>query len=323
MLSAGLAPTNAVDDTALDDRMYLKSMYEHGASDYFDILGAHPYGFAYPPDDPRGSHGGLNFLRLMDLREVMIEKGDERKPVWATEVGWTTAAADESQQWLVVGESRQASYLRGVFDQARERMPWLEVIFVWNLSAGLPADDEKRGYSIVEDTLSPKPAYLALIQMPKATSALQGPHPARRLDTLQVLAPDVAIRLGDVDTLHPHWTRIHGGLAPSRRWEGDFYVDSLDGSQWVLLMEIMQVEEHGNTACINGQPLVPMAIPLRGKTDFASSWTTTSLTVPAEVLVQGRNVLEIRSGPRLHVYQDTHARCESLQFRNVRLVRAN
>ena len=323
VVSAGLAPTNAVDDSALDDRTYLRSMYERGASDYFDVLGAHPYGFAYPPDDPRGTHGGLNFLRLMDLREIMVEKGDQRKPVWATEVGWTTTAADVSQQWLVVSESQQAFYLRGVFDQAAERMPWLEAIFVWNLTADLPADDEKRGYSIVDDAYSPKPAYLALAQMPKAIGALAGPHRDQRLHTVEVLAPDVAIRLGDVDTLHPHWTRIHGGLAPSRRWKGDFFVDSLDGSEWVLVMEIMQVEEHGNTVCINGQPLAPMAIPLRGKTDFASNWTTTSLTIPAGVLVQGRNVLEIRASPRLPVYQDAHARYESLQFRNVSLVRAS
>jgi len=35
-------------------------------------------------------------------------------------------------------------------------------------------------------------------------------------------------------------------------------------------METMQVEERGNLVRINGQPLEPPAIPLRGKSDSTS-----------------------------------------------------
>jgi hypothetical protein len=57
VVSAGLAPTNHQDAEAMDDRAFLEAMYQAGAGAYFDVLGAHPYGFAYPPDDPRGAHG--------------------------------------------------------------------------------------------------------------------------------------------------------------------------------------------------------------------------------------------------------------------------
>ena len=66
IISAGLAPTNDQNATAMDDRAFLRGMYAAGARGTFDILGTHPYSFANPPDDPRGAHGGLNFLRLQD-----------------------------------------------------------------------------------------------------------------------------------------------------------------------------------------------------------------------------------------------------------------
>jgi len=81
VVSAGLAPTNLLDETAMDDRLFLREMYAAGAKPFFDVLGAHPYGFAYPPDDPPGTHEGLNFSRLAELRQIMVENADAAKPV--------------------------------------------------------------------------------------------------------------------------------------------------------------------------------------------------------------------------------------------------
>jgi hypothetical protein len=320
VISAGLAPTNHLDQTAMDDRVYLEGMYEAGAGEFFDVLGAHPYGFAYPPDDAHGAHGGLNFARLHDMREIMVSNGDGEKPVWATEMGWTTKTVGEEQAWLQVTEEQQAAYLAGAFQRAREQWPWLERMVVWNLSVGLEPDDEKRGYSIVGDGYRPRAAYEALAAMPKAAGLETTTVPRSRGGVVEILARDVAIRLGDVDTLHPHWTRIYGGEAPCRFWRGEFYVDRPEETVWQLTVEIMQVEEQGNLVKVNGVPLDPVAIPLRGKLDFASSWTTAFVDVPAGLLVSGLNIVEVLDSPRLSVYQDGHAAFESLQFRNVRLV---
>jgi hypothetical protein len=84
-------------------------------------------------------------------------------------------------------------------------------------------------------------------------------------------------------------------------------------------MEIMQVEEHGNLVRINGQPVEPPTIPLRGTPDFASVWTVVELFVPPDVLQQGPNVIAVQLSPRLPVYHGAAARFESLQLRNVRL----
>jgi hypothetical protein len=320
VISAGLAPTNHVDATALDDRLYLRAMYAQGAGACLDVLGAHPYGFAYPPDDPHGAHDGLNVARLGDLRAIMVEAGDGDKPVWATEVGWTTDPVGSEQQWLRVSEEEQRHYLVGIFRKAGQEWPWLERMAVWNASTGLPADDDRRGYSLLGEDGAPKPAYGALAEL--ARDQLEegaGKQESAGAVTAEILAPDVVVRLSDVDTFYPHWARPHCGSVPCRRWAGQFYLTEAGTRPWRLHMEIMQVEEPGNLVSINGHPLYPPAIPLRGRPDFASVWTAAEMPVPARLLHPGVNLIEIRSSPRLSMYQDRHAHFESLQFRHLRL----
>jgi polysaccharide biosynthesis protein PslG len=320
VVSAGLAPTNHTDASALDDRHYLQRMYRAGAGQCFDVLGAHPYGFAYPPDDPHSAHDGLNLARLADLRAIMAEAGGADTPVWATELGWTTEPVGAGQQWFGVSEEQQSRYLVGAFEQAGAEWPWLERIAVWNLSRGLPAGDEKRGYSLLAGDGTPRPAYEALAEMHRVergeTEAQAGEG------QVEVLAPDVVVRLSDVDTYYPHWARPHCPSVPCRHWVGQFHVREPGTLPWRLQMEIMQVDEPGNLVWINGHLLDPPAIPWRGRPDFASVWTVVEMTVPWDLLQPGVNTLEIGSSPRLPAYQDGRARFESLQFRHVRLTTA-
>jgi len=322
VITAGLAPTNHADASALDDRIYLRAMYNSGAGTCFDALGTHPYGFAYPPSDPHGAHNSLNFARLADLRAIMVLAGDGDKPAWATEVGWTTEPAGPDQRWLQVSEEEQGRYLGRALQKAGSEWPWLERIAIWNLSTGLPAGDEKRGYSLLANTGRPKPAFEALAAVAREhRNGRADEQGDERVDgrTAEVLAPDVVIRLSDVDTFYPHWARPHCSSVPCRHWSGEFYVRDPGTAPWQLHLEIMQVEEPGNLVWINGRTLGSPAIPLRGRPDFASVWTAAEIAVPACLLRSGMNVIEIGSCPRLPVYQDDRARYESLQFRHVRL----
>jgi hypothetical protein len=322
VVSAGLAPTNHTDTSALDDRLYLKAMYTAGAAECFDILGAHPYGFAYPPDDPHDAHDGLNFARLTDLRAIMVAEGDGDKPIWATELGWTTDPVGEEQQWLRVSEEEQGRYLVTAFEQAAQEWPWLERIAVWNLSTGLPADDEKRGYSILAADGTPRLAYRTLADRARAQGNAAVEEQEDReagAQPVEVLALDVMVRLSDLDTFYPHWARPHCGSVPCRHWVGQFYIQEPGADPWQLRMEIMQIEEPGNLVWINGQLLDPPALPLRDRPDFASVWTSAEMQFPAAILRPGVNTIEIRSSPRLPVYHDGRAHFESLQFRNLQL----
>ena len=230
-----------------------------------------------------GAHDSLNFARLADLRAIMVENGDEDKPVWATELGWTTDPVGAERQWLQVGEDEQSRYLVGAVEQASQDWPWLERIAVWNMSAGLLDGDERRGYSILTDDGTPKPAYEALAEM-------LGERGTRRVEQqddgrpAEILAPDVVIRLSDVESFYPHWARPHCKSIPCRRWHGQFYVHEPGDTPWQLHMETMQVEEPGNLVWINDRLLDPPAIPLRGRPDFASVWTAVEMPVPPDLL---------------------------------------
>ena len=63
-------------------------MYDAGAAQYFDVLGAHGAGYKAPPDmspdavaaDPSyGGHASFSFRRVEQLRDVMVRNGDARQ----------------------------------------------------------------------------------------------------------------------------------------------------------------------------------------------------------------------------------------------------
>ena len=330
VVSAGLSPTNENTARAMDDRLYLRLMYQAGLRQHCDVLGVHAYGFAYPPDDPRDAHQGLNLARVMDLRDIMVEHGDAARPVWALEYGWSTNQQDPDWAWMSVTPAEQAAYTARGLELMYADWPWLDLVCVWNLSRGLPPEDEKRWYSLLasRDGGQPTATYHALASLPKHTDV---PEPARLRDDLvraitslntrpdsrvDVLARDVVIRIGEVDEWYPHWARLHWQDGSSLAWQGDFYVHEPGTGPWTLELEIMQVDEWGNAVTINGQPLEPPTLRPRG---WGSEWLTTRLRVPAGVLRPGRNTLRFQVSRRQPLYQDDWARWESIQFRNVRL----
>ena len=133
------------------------------------------------------------------------------------------------QQWLQVSEEEQSRNLVKAFEQAIQEWPWLERIAVWNLSAGLPVGDERRGYSILAGDGTPKPAYGALAAWQRiGESRNRGPgrHQGPEAPGVEILAPDVVVRLSDVDTFYPHWARPQCKSVPCRRWIGEFYLGS-------------------------------------------------------------------------------------------------
>jgi hypothetical protein len=169
VVSAGLAPVNARGDpNHVNDLEYLRAMYANGAADHMDVLGIHTFGFAQPPElSPDGSvcpqetlgrsvyvrvegpqidRGcwpveGLVFRRAERMREIMVEYGDEDKPVWATEFGWMIrppscclAHSDwYAHAWHATTEGRQARYLLRAYHYAGEHWPWMQAMFLWNL----------------------------------------------------------------------------------------------------------------------------------------------------------------------------------------------
>lgn len=203
VVSAGLAPTNDQTAQAMDDRIFLETMYRAGARECFDVLGVHAYGFGYPPDDARGAHQGLNVARVSDLREMMQVYGDQSKPVWITELGWTTRAMDE-HAWQTVLPEEQANYLVGARQRIQREWNWAHVVTIWNLSRGLPPTNEMAGYSLLDEEGKPKPAYNALRAQLSAHWKQQLSRLANRVahvgpSSIPILAADEIVHLGDND----------------------------------------------------------------------------------------------------------------------------
>ena len=117
IVTAGLTPTGTDNDDARPDDMYLQWMYDAGAKPYFDVLGAHGAGYQGAADmspdeaaaDPSyGGHASFIFRRVEELRDVMVDNGDDAKQIWLLEFGWTTDNVHQAYAWHRVTEDQKA-----------------------------------------------------------------------------------------------------------------------------------------------------------------------------------------------------------------------
>ncbi|MGI5916720.1 MAG: cellulase family glycosylhydrolase [Anaerolineae bacterium] len=185
VISAGLSPTGSWDDTARPDDWYLDAMYQamDGSSDgYFDVLGAHGPGYISPPErDPSevaanpayGGHRAFCFRRVEDLRNIMVQYGDEDKQVALLEFGWTSdPRPDSPYHWHAVDEETKADYLVRAYEYARENWsPWIGLMTVIYIADhDWTPEDEQYWWAITDPgwpELKTRPAYNALKAMPK------------------------------------------------------------------------------------------------------------------------------------------------------------
>lgn len=311
IVSAGLASTNELSQEAMDDRVYLKRLYEAGASAYFDALGAHPYGFAYPPDDPRGAHNGLNMARLEDLREIMVLYGDGKKEIWITEFGWTVEGHGV-WSWAEVRPEEQARYLVEAMKMASSRWPWVGLMAVWLLSSG-EIDPAFRGFNLLNPDGSTKPAWEALKAFARSSPSIRRdllPSPSSPQRVL-ILAPDQTIHLGDSEYPYP-WEPLHLMRNPSPSWEWSFYVHRPEGKCWLMTLELMQSNEWGNTVFLNGKPLAVLPAEV-----WEGMWVNYPVEIPPGVLKDGRNEIALKITKRIPPWQHDDLIWDDLQFRNI------
>ena len=189
IVSAGLAVNGGAGHLAMDDVAFLRGMYDAGAKPYFDVLGSHPYGFGYAPEDAV-SNPTHCYRRVEQQRQVMLAFGDSHKPVWATEVGWIadppascrTHPDWEGWLWQRVSLSTQATYLVRAFRYAQDNWPWMTAMFVWNMDYNLAPWNEYCSpigwFSILNHDQTPRPAYRDLAQLAReGGSPSQTPAP--------------------------------------------------------------------------------------------------------------------------------------------------
>lgn len=186
VISAGLAPTGISDGVnSIDDREYLRQMFDADLARVSDGIGVHPYGWANPPSarccgDPNtppgyDEHPSFFFLNTIeDYRAMQLEYGDGADKLWITEFGWGTVEGfgvpvpPGAPYFTDITEQLQAEYVWQAYLMAQQ-WDYMGPMFLWNLNmVTIPSvDAEAAAYSIFSSIDNPRPAYELLRDAPK------------------------------------------------------------------------------------------------------------------------------------------------------------
>jgi hypothetical protein len=189
VVSGALTPAGNNGNLAMDDLTYLEQMFQAGANNYLDAVGAHPSGYNVPPwattetacaeiqktgnsfngacDSP---HHSWSFQSTMlGYRNIMNVYGAGNKKIIPTEFGWAAGGAFDSRYAYANDNdfNEQAEWTVQAYQMMRD-WGWVGPAFLWNLNFRVVADGtEKAQWGIVSNDWSPLPAYNALAAMPK------------------------------------------------------------------------------------------------------------------------------------------------------------
>jgi len=251
VVAAGMATVGPADPTqqpwaypqAWNDLMFVQAMYDHGARGYFDVMGGHPYGFAYEPErDPtEPTVNGLAFRRMEQLHQAMVANGDGDTPIWGSEWGWLIRRSEcesqwraEGRWWQVVSEQQQADYLVRAFQYAEAHWPWMGPLFVnYDYARAKPNCDALSWYSIINADGTHRPAYGALKAMPKVRVLLVEPDTLAWLQQFdQRKSISTTVTISNTGAGSFHWT-----LAVDQPWVSPSDTSGVAGAQVTLIVD--------------------------------------------------------------------------------------
>ena len=205
VITAGLSPTSEQTDRAIANKVFLQEMYTNGVQGSFDMLGVHAPGFKAAPEtdpaeiartpdlnnndpSPEELRRVYGFRHVEDMRQIMVQNGDEAKQVALMELGWTSDPRPNSPyRWHSVSEEQKADYLVRAFRYAEQNWtPWIAQMSVLYIpDPTWTASDEQYYWSITNPDGTARPAFNALKSLPRrpvapAASPSPSPSPATR-----------------------------------------------------------------------------------------------------------------------------------------------
>lgn len=295
VVTAGLATTGGDSGAAMNDETFIRRIYDpnsdgnlsDGAKGYFDALGSHPYGFAYPPDHNPASTP-LCFRRAELHHQLMVQYGDGNKPIWATEFGWIIDPAQlgspcrlsSDRDWQKVSPQQQADYLVRAYQYACSNWPWMGAMFLFNLDFDVAywyaECEQMRFYSIYG-----RPAYTALMQMPK--TCLLPPSLAVQPTSLTFIA--------DPSGPDPSAQRV----TVSNLGTGTLQWTATDDRSWITVSPASGSAIYGSPSTIS----VTVS-----KSGLPQGYNTGQITVSAAGAEQSPQIIEVTLyvGPLHHVF---------------------
>jgi hypothetical protein len=157
--------TVVAGSTAYNDTKWLTEAYDAGMGGFFDALSTHPYmGPSNAPPELADTGVKWRMDHVRAVRQLMVDRGDEAKPIWFTEIGWTTMEniAGTLPWELGVSEADQADYLVRALRQTATQYPYVSHVFWYNERDNNSGHRRNDNAGLLRRDLSEKPAYQAL-----------------------------------------------------------------------------------------------------------------------------------------------------------------
>ncbi len=131
-------------------------------NDYFDAVAVHPYSKNRAPDAPINGYIHDKFQRIAKIHDHFTDNGGGDKPLWITEVGWSTCSDGGKE---CVSEADQAAYTSKLFSMVEgEYRNFVGAVFLYrtrDLGPDSSANPE-HNYGLTREDGAPKPAWNAL-----------------------------------------------------------------------------------------------------------------------------------------------------------------
>lgn len=169
-----------------NDDGWISELYNNGIKGYFDVLSLHPYNSpanAGPTDIAKDDR--YNFKHLPAVRNVMVNNGDSNKPIWITELGWSTHANNSSTKpWnLGVTEQQQADFSVEAIKYAAANWPYVTNIFFYTDKNTGQSDIHQSNFGILRIDNSPKPVWNAIKSYLSSLKQASAPTPSQTTST--------------------------------------------------------------------------------------------------------------------------------------------
>ncbi|MGE4488240.1 MAG: family 1 glycosylhydrolase [Kiritimatiellales bacterium] len=155
ILNAGLSSDGVYGSSHPDIRNnYLQRLFDLGAGPYIDIFSEHMY----------TANVEECLYRINRFYRVMKENGAGDKPIWITEIGYSTHKNRTDDQ--------QSAYIRDICTVLLSH-PKVDKVFLYNFRCkGTDGDELEDRFGIVEHDFTPRPAYTVLKDLPKRRQRL-------------------------------------------------------------------------------------------------------------------------------------------------------
>jgi hypothetical protein len=190
---------------------FLGQVYAAGAGSSFDAASVHtdtaclvdPPSSFYRED---GKVARFTFLGFRTVRDVMVANGDAAKPIWMTELGWTTTTSTcargmwAGQKPSGVSEAAQAANLKEAY-HCLAGYPYVETGLWFTLKDATQNIDELNHYGLEHTDGSHKPSWDAFHSVATQGDQLSGPCGDFDPPSLQIKSPATSEQYVQVLTL--------------------------------------------------------------------------------------------------------------------------